>query len=67
MESFNPQMEQLSMDFNKVMRKDLNIYAFDEPLPIDDNWVNSHGLNIFIINLYSIVEHFYVGEIVLVY
>jgi hypothetical protein len=39
MESFNPQMEQLPMDFNKVIRKDLNIYAFDEGLPIDDNWV----------------------------
>jgi hypothetical protein len=39
MESFKPQMEQLSMDFNKVIHKDLNIYAFDEGLPIDDNWV----------------------------
>jgi len=25
--------------FNKVIRKDFNVYAFDEGLPIDDNWV----------------------------
>jgi hypothetical protein len=39
MESFNPKMEQLSMDFNKAISKDLNIYAFGEGLPIDTKWV----------------------------
>jgi hypothetical protein len=39
MKSFNPKMEQLSMDFNKVIYKDLNIYAFVEGLPIDNKWV----------------------------
>jgi len=39
MESFNPLMEQLSVDFNKAIRKDLNIYAFGEGLPIDNSWV----------------------------
>jgi hypothetical protein len=32
-------MEQLSVDFNKVICKDLNIYAFNEGLAIDDIWV----------------------------
>ena len=39
MKSFNPKMEQLSVDFNKVICKDLNIYAFGEGLPIDNKWV----------------------------
>jgi hypothetical protein len=39
MKSFNPKMEQLSVDFNKVIRKDLNIYAFSEGLDIDNTWV----------------------------
>jgi hypothetical protein len=39
MNSFNPKMEQLSVDFNKVIRKDLNIYAFSEGSPIDNIWV----------------------------
>jgi hypothetical protein len=43
MKSFNPKMEQLSVDFNKVICKDLNIYAFSEGLAIE---------------LSSMVEHF---------
>ncbi len=39
MKSFNPKMEQLSVDFNKAICEDLNIYAFSEGLPIDDKWV----------------------------
>jgi len=39
MKSFNPIMEQLSVDFNKAICKDLNIYAFGEGLPIDNKWV----------------------------
>jgi hypothetical protein len=39
MESFNPKMEQLSKDFKKVIREDLNIYAFSEGLTIDNIWV----------------------------
>jgi hypothetical protein len=39
MESFNRKMEQLSMDFNKAICKDLDIYAFVEGLPIDNKWV----------------------------
>jgi hypothetical protein len=38
-ESFNPQMEHLSMDFYNVAREDLNIYAFSEGLPLDKKWV----------------------------
>jgi len=39
LESFNPQMEQLSMDFKNAAREDLNIYAFGEGLPLDKKWV----------------------------
>jgi hypothetical protein len=39
LESFNPQMEHLSTDFKNAVREDLNIYAFGEGLPIDENWV----------------------------
>jgi hypothetical protein len=39
MESFDLKMEQLSIDFNKSICKDINIYAFVEGLPIDDKWV----------------------------
>jgi hypothetical protein len=39
MKSFNPKMEQLSVDFNEVISKDVNIYAFSEGLPIDNKWV----------------------------
>ncbi len=39
LESFNPQMEHLSTDFKNVVHEDLNIYAFSEGLPLDENWV----------------------------
>ncbi len=39
LESFNPQMEHLSMDFKNATHEDLNIYAFGEGLPLDKNWV----------------------------
>jgi hypothetical protein len=39
LESFNPQMEHLSMDFKNAAREDLNIYAFGEGLPLDNKWV----------------------------
>jgi hypothetical protein len=39
MESFDPKMEQLSIDFNKSICEDINIYAFVEGLPINDEWV----------------------------
>ncbi len=39
LESFNPQMQQLSTDFQNVVHEDLNIYAFGEGLPLNDNWV----------------------------
>jgi hypothetical protein len=32
-------MEQLSIDFNKSICEDINIYAFVEGLPIDNKWV----------------------------
>ncbi|KAH8934182.1 hypothetical protein BDL97_18G069400 [Sphagnum fallax] len=38
MESFNPKMEQLSIDFNKSICENINIYAFVEGLPIDNEW-----------------------------
>ncbi len=36
---FNPKMEQLSVDFSKIICKDLNIFAFFEGLDIDNKWV----------------------------
>ncbi len=39
MKSFNPKMEELLVDFNKVIYKDFNIYVFGEGLPIDNKWV----------------------------
>jgi len=39
MESFDLKMEQLSIDFNKSICEDINIYAFVEGLPIDEKWV----------------------------
>jgi hypothetical protein len=39
MKSFNQKMEQLSIDFNKYICRDINIYAFVEGSPIDDKWV----------------------------
>jgi hypothetical protein len=32
-------MEHLSTDFKNVVHEDLNIYAFGEGLPLDENWV----------------------------
>jgi hypothetical protein len=40
MKSFNRKMEQLSIDFDKHICKDINIYAFAEGLPIDNEWVS---------------------------
>jgi hypothetical protein len=39
MKSFDQKMEQLSIDFNKSIRKDINIYGFAEGSPIDNKWV----------------------------
>ncbi len=39
MKSFNRKMEQLSIDFKKSICEDVEIYAFAEGLPIDDEWV----------------------------
>jgi hypothetical protein len=39
LESFNPRMEHLSMDFKNAVGEDLNIYAFGEGLPLDNKWV----------------------------
>jgi hypothetical protein len=38
LESFNPQMEHLSMDFKIATHEGLNIYAFTEGLPVDHKW-----------------------------
>ncbi len=57
MESFDRKMEQLSIDFINYTRKDINIYAFVEGLPIDKKWVR-FSCNISPIQLGSIVEHF---------
>jgi hypothetical protein len=39
LEIFNPKMEYLSVDFKNAVHEDLNIYAFGEGLPLDENWV----------------------------
>ncbi len=39
LKSFNTQMEHLSTDFKNAAREDLNIYAFGEGLPLNENWV----------------------------
>jgi hypothetical protein len=39
LELFSQQMEYLSQDFKNVVHENLNIYAFGEGLPLDDNWV----------------------------
>ncbi len=39
LEIFNSEMEYLSMDFKNAIRENLNIYAFAEGLPLDENWV----------------------------
>ncbi|CAK9266464.1 unnamed protein product, partial [Sphagnum jensenii] len=38
MKSFDRKMEQLSIDFEKSICEDINIYAFAEGSPIDDTW-----------------------------
>jgi hypothetical protein len=40
LETFNPQMEHLSTDFKNAVPEELNIYAFGEGLPLNENWVN---------------------------
>jgi hypothetical protein len=39
MKSFDRKMEQLSIDFEKSICENINIYAFVEGSPIDDTWV----------------------------
>jgi hypothetical protein len=39
LEIFNSEMEYLSMDFKNAVHEDLNIYAFGEGLPLDENSV----------------------------
>jgi hypothetical protein len=39
MKFFDRKMEQLSIDFNKYICENINIYAFVEGLPIDNKWV----------------------------
>ncbi len=39
LESFNTAMEHLSTDFKNAVDENLNIYAFGEGLPLDENWV----------------------------
>jgi hypothetical protein len=39
MESFDLNMEQLSIDFSKRICENIKIYAFVEVLPIDNKWV----------------------------
>jgi len=39
MESFNQKMEQLSIDFIESICENINIYAFVEGLPINNEWV----------------------------
>ncbi len=39
LKSLDRKMEQLSIDFNKSICEDINIYAFVEGSPIDNKWV----------------------------
>jgi hypothetical protein len=39
MEYFDQKMEQFSIDFNKSICEDINIYAFVEGSRIDNQWV----------------------------
>jgi hypothetical protein len=39
MKSLDRKMEELSIDFNKSISKDINIYAFGEGSRIDNKWV----------------------------
>jgi hypothetical protein len=38
--NFQPTNKQLLIDFEKAINKNVNIYAFGEGLPLDDNWVD---------------------------
>ncbi|CAK9199524.1 unnamed protein product [Sphagnum troendelagicum] len=38
LKTFNPQMEQLSIDFKNAIHENLNIYAFGEGLPLNKKW-----------------------------
>jgi len=46
LESFNLQLEQLSVDFKNAIHEDLNIYAFGEGLPLDMKWVKFSPIQI---------------------
>ncbi len=50
------------MDFNNVICKDLNIYAFGEGLPIDNYWQDFHGLKNSLYTYIPWLELFYVVE-----
>jgi hypothetical protein len=39
MKIFDQKMEQFSIDFNKSICENINIYAFVEGSPIDNQWV----------------------------
>jgi hypothetical protein len=51
-------MEHLSTDFKNVIHEDVNIYAFGEGLPLDENWVRFYFTTLKVIYLGSLVEHF---------
>jgi hypothetical protein len=61
LESFNPEMEHLSMEFKNATREDLNIYAFVEGLELktfDKNWVRFSFHHIEIYPIRSLIEDF---------
>jgi hypothetical protein len=58
LESFNPQMEHLSVDFEDAIHEDVNIYAFGEGLPVNKEWVRFSFHTLKVIQLGSLVEHF---------
>jgi len=58
LESFNLQMQHLSTDFKNVVHEDLNIYAFGEGLPVNENWVRFYFATLKVIQLSSVIEHF---------
>jgi hypothetical protein len=59
LESFNTQMEYLSMDFKNVVHEDFNIYAFGEGLQLDKKWARFHISTLKVIQLGLLVEHFF--------
>ncbi len=62
MESFNTEMEQLSIDFNKSIWENINIYAFVEALPIDNEWVRFSSKHIDYPTRFHRLNIFYVIE-----